>query len=259
MKLQSINPHDQSLVGELAVSTPQDISHAVARARKAFDTWQFTSIEDRIGYIKKFRELLVLHKEELAKLITQEMGKPLNQAQAEIDMELPYIDYYIEKGAENLGKEVVHKENSTIFTTTCEPYGVCVCIAPWNFPVIMFDSGIIPALIAGNTVVFKPSEYTSLSQKLCYDLMQETGLPKGILEIVIGGAEVGSQLIDQPIDLVWFTGSTKVGQEIYARCGQKFIKCLCEMGGSSAGIVFADANLEAAVENLYFSRFWCSG
>lgn len=259
MKLQSITPHDQSILGELQISTADDVARAVSKAKKAFETWQFTPIEERISYIKTFRERVQVHKHELAMLISQEMGKPLNQALGEIEMELPYIDYYIESGAENLKEEIVYQENTTTFKTTFEPYGVCVCIAPWNFPLIMFDSGVLPALIAGNTVVFKPSEFSSLSQKMCFDLLQETGIPEGVLNLVIGGGDVGGMLVDSPVDLVWFTGSTKVGQEIYKKCGEKFIKGLMEMGGNSAGIVFADADIDAAVESIYFSRFWCTG
>ena len=123
----------------------------------------------------------------------------------------------------------------------------------------MMTSGILPALIAGNTIVYKPSEYTTLTQKFVFKLLQQTGIPKGVINLIVGARETGSQLIDAPVNLVWFTGSTKVGQEIYAKCGQKFIKCLAEMGGSSPGIVFADANLKQAVEQLYWARFLNSG
>lgn len=123
----------------------------------------------------------------------------------------------------------------------------------------MATSGIVPALIAGNTVVFKPSEYTSLSQKLVADLINETGLPNGVLQTVIGRGEVGAWLVDAQVDLIWFTGSTKVGQQIFQKAGTKFIKTLLEMGGSSPGIIFADANLEAALDQLYWGRFLNAG
>lgn len=255
MKLKSVNPHDQSVVGELEISTSNDVAEAVSKAHIAFDKWRFTPIEERIEYIKKYRKLIEEHKDELAKLVTLEMGKPLSQSQDDIPWELEYIDYYIEKGAENVADETILQKGNEQYRVTFEPYGVCACIAPWNFPLGMFNSGVLPALIAGNTVVFKPSEYTSLSQKLACDLLQETGLSDGVLNIVIGAAEVGKMLVDSAIDLMWFTGSTKVGQEIYATCGQKFIKCISEMGGSSAGIVFEDADLKLTMVNLYWARF----
>ncbi len=255
MTLKSVNPHDQSVVGEVEVSTQQDVLDAVEKAQIAFAMWQYVSVNDRIEYIKKYREYVVKHKEELAQLMTQEMGKPLIQSQEDIDWELGFIDYYIEKGAENLADEAVYKKEKDDFRVAYEPYGVCACIAPWNFPLSMFNSGVLPALIAGNTVVFKPSEYTTLSQKRMVELLQETGIPEGVLNIVYGDGSVGEMLAKSDIDLVWFTGSTKVGQEIYKKCGEKFIKALCELGGSSPGIVFSDCDIDNAVETIYFARF----
>ncbi len=255
MKLQTINPHDQSIVGELEISTSEDVSDAVSRAKTAFLKWKDVPIDERIRYIKKYRDKVAEHKEEIAKLTTLEMGKPIKQSLEDVDFELGFIDYYIEKGKENLANEVVFNEKNEHYRIVFEPYGVAAVIAPWNFPLSMADSGILPALIAGNTVVFKPSEYTSLSQKKAVDLLKETGIPEGVVNIVIGDGSVGKILVDSPIDLVWFTGSTKTGHEIYRKCGEKFIKALCELGGSSAGIVFADAKLEVILETLYWSRF----
>lgn len=255
MKLKSITPHDQSVVGEVEVSTVQEVLDAVEKAQIAFETWQYLPISSRLEFIQKYREYIVKHKQELAKLITLEMGKPLAQSEEDIDWELGFIDYYIEKGAENLSSETVYKKEKDNFRVTYEPYGVCACIAPWNFPLSMFNSGVLPALIAGNTVVFKPSEYTTLSQKRMVELLQETGLPDGVLNIVYGDGSVGEMLVNSDIDLVWFTGSTKVGQEIYKKCGEKFIKALCELGGSSPGIVFSDCDVDDAVETIYYARF----
>lgn len=255
MKLQSINPHDQSVVGELVISTPQDILDTVNKANKAFQDWRFTPLKDRIEFIKKYRQKIANKKEEFAKLATLEMGKPLQQSLDDIGFELEFLDYYINNAAKFLADETVLEQGNNKFRTTLEPYGVCACIAPWNFPLSMVNSGIIPALLAGNTIILKPSEYTSLCQKMIINLLNETGLPDGVANIVIGRGDVGSLLVDSPVDLVWFTGSTKVGQEIFEKCGKKFIKSVLEMGGSSPGIVFADANLDNALENLYWGRF----
>ncbi len=255
MKLQSINPHDQSAVGELEISNPQDIFNAIDKAKRAFGKWRDVSMDERIEFIKKYRDKVVERKEDIARLTTLEMGKPIKQAREDIDFELGFIDYYIEKGEENLADETVFSEGSENYRIVFEPYGVVAAIAPWNFPLSMANSGILPALIAGNTVVFKPSEYTSLSQKMAADLLQETGIPEGVVNIVIGDGTVGKMLVDSPIDLIWFTGSTRTGREIYRKAGEKFIKAICELGGSSAGIVFADAELEATLENIYWARF----
>ena len=254
-KLKILNPHDQSLVGELDISTPTDIKRAVDNARRAFGGWRNTSIDERIGYIRKYRDKISENKEEIARLATLEMGKPIKQSREDVDFELGFIDYYIENGAKNLADETVFSEGNENYRVVFEPYGVAAVIAPWNFPLSMANSGVLPALIVGNTVVFKPSEYTSMSQKQAIELLWEAGIPEGVVNFIIGDGEVGRALIDSQIDFVWFTGSTKTGQEIYKKCGEKFIKAVCELGGSSAGIVFADAKLEVTLENIFWSRF----
>ena len=255
MKLQSINPHDQSVVGELEITTKDQVLETVAKAKSAFKTWRFSPISERVDYLKKYRQKIADHKEEIAKLISQEMGKPLHESRNEIASELEFVDYYINEGPKALADKKVLDKGKEQYRTVYEPYGVCAVIAPWNFPLSMFNSGVLPALLAGNTIVFKPSEYSTLSQKMCADLLLESGSPDGVFNLIIGSKDVGRMLIDAPIDLVWFTGSTKAGLEIYQTCGEKFIKAICEMGGSSAGIVFADADLEVTTENLYWARF----
>jgi acyl-CoA reductase-like NAD-dependent aldehyde dehydrogenase len=123
----------------------------------------------------------------------------------------------------------------------------------------MASTGITAQLLAGNTVIFKPSEYTTLTQKLFVDLFNKAGLPEGVLQCVVGGGDVGAALIDSDIDLVWFTGSTAVGQQIYKKCAEKFIKPLLELGGSSPALVFADCDLQKAVDTLYTARFFNCG
>lgn len=255
MKLRSTSPHDQSIVGELEIATPEEIKATVQKAKKAFPAWKNLSIPERVAFIQKFRDKVAENKEKIAKLATLEMGKPITQSLDDVDYELNFLDYYINKSPEALKEETVYQKDKDNFRVVYEPYGVCVCIAPWNFPLSMANSGVIPALIAGNTVILKPSEHTSLSQKLVIDLLNQTGLPEGVVSVLIGDGKVGELILEEPIDLVWFTGSTKVGQKIYEKCGQKFIKALLEMGGSSPAIIFADADLDNALDNLYWGRF----
>ncbi len=259
MKLQSVNPHDHSIVGEVNIATPQEVLSTVSAAKAAFPDWKATPIEKRAEFIKKYRELVSTHKDEIAKLISQEMGKPLNQSLDEVTGELDFLDYYATEGVKALADVTVQKTDSEHFYYRFEPYGVCAVITPWNFPLGMFNSGVIPTLIAGNTVVLKPTESSTLSQKLMMDLLQETGIPEGVANILLGAKDTGRQLIDAPIDLVWFTGSTVAGLDIYKKCGEKFIKCICELGGSSPAIVFPDAPLESTLENLYWARFLNTG
>jgi len=255
MILKSINPHDQSVVGELEFSTPDQVKSTVVEARTAYEIWKEVPLEDRCTYVRKLKEKLIENKEKLAKLITLEMGKPLTQSLSEIDSELEFISYYADNGPKFLGSETILENDKELYKVTHEPYGVCACICPWNFPLSMVTSGVLPAIIAGNTVIVKPSEYTSLSQKMVGDLINETGLPKGVVNLVIGDNGVGQVLVDSDVDLVWFTGSTRAGMDIYKKCGEKFIRALLEMGGSSPAIVLDDAGIDNAVENLYWARY----
>ncbi len=255
MILKSINPHDQSVVGELEFSTPDKVKSTVVEARTAYEIWKEVPLEDRCTYLRKLKEKLIENKEKLAKLITLEMGKPLPQSLSEIDSELEFISYYADNGSKFLSPETILENDKELYKVTHEPYGVCACICPWNFPLSMVTSGVLPAIIAGNTVIVKPSEYTSLSQKMVVDLINETGLQKGIVNVVIGDSTVGRTLVDSDVDLVWFTGSTKAGMDIYRKCGEKFIKALLEMGGSSPAIILDDADVDNAIENLYWARF----
>jgi betaine-aldehyde dehydrogenase len=255
MKLKSINPHDQSVVGEVEVATKADVKAAVKKARKAFESWQETPIEKRAAYVAKFSREYQKQKPELAKLSTLEMGKPLSQSIDDIKWDKDYLDYYSQQGPKILKEEIIQKTKKRLRKVVREPIGVCAVITPWNFPFGMPIWGIMPNLIAGNAVVFKPSEETPLCGQKLVDILKKVGLPEGVVNIVHGDGQVGATLVDAEIDFVWFTGSSRVGQEIYQKCGKKFIRCLLELGGSSPAIIFPDADLESAVDNVWWGRF----
>jgi succinate-semialdehyde dehydrogenase / glutarate-semialdehyde dehydrogenase len=253
--LNSVNPHDQSLVGSLTISTQKEVFGAVASARRALPGWASTSISDRANYLTRLNKLLVKNRKELAELVTKEMGKPIKQSLDDIDWEMSYIKWYASEGTKALENENIGKTDKVKYEIAYEPWGVVAAIAPWNFPYSMASSGISPALLAGNTVVFKPSEHTSLSQKMFVDLLESTGLPKGVLNIVIGDGKVGKLLTSSDIDFVWFTGSTPVGQEIYKKAADKFIKASLELGGSDPAIVLGDIDPKTVINDIYWGRF----
>lgn len=254
-KLKSINPSDGSIAGETVISTKQQIEKAVGKARTAYKSWRITLVGERIKYFSELIKLLNKNKEELAELTTREMGKPLKQAQEDVEWEISFIKWYVENARSALEPQIIKETDTNIYKVVYEPWGVCASIAPWNFPVSMASSGISQQVIAGNCVIFKPSEYTTLTQKKFVELLQSTGIPDGVVQGVYGDGEVGKMLVDSDIDLVWFTGSTAVGQEIYAKAGRKFIKGLMELGGSSPAIVFADCDFERAVDQVFWARF----
>ncbi|OGG08596.1 hypothetical protein A2154_00615 [Candidatus Gottesmanbacteria bacterium RBG_16_43_7] len=257
--VKSINPASGKLVGETPVTSKTELAAVVSKARFASKSWENTSFSDRSEYAFKLKDLLTKHKEEIAQLTTSEVGKPITEAREDVDFEIDFIDYYAKNAEKILGEKTIGEDNRAIYKTVYEPWGVVVSIAPWNFPVSMASSGITAQLMAGNTVIFKPSEYTTLTQKMFVELFNLTGLPDGVLQCVVGAGDVGSALIDCDINFVWFTGSTKVGQEIYKKCAGKFIKCSLELGGSSPAVVFSDCNFKAAVETVFSARFFNCG
>ncbi len=255
MKLKSINPHDQSVVGEVEVATKKDVGRAVAKAKRTFEFWRETSVKKRASYVEKFAKEILKRKEKVAKLSTLEMGKPYSESLADIDWDQDYLKFYIEQGPKILKDEIIQKTKKVTRKVVHEPLGVCAVITPWNYPYGLAVLGIIPNLIVGNTVVFKPSEYTPLCGQEVMKILKKVGLPEGVVNLVQGDGRVGRMLVDSDIDFVWFTGSSKVGQEIYQKCAQKFIRCLLELGGSSPAIVMDDADIDSALENVYWGRF----
>lgn len=256
MKLKSLNPaKNYEVIGEVEVSTSRDIEIAVQKAHKAAFFWAETPIEKRAEFIRKLKELILKDKENIARLITEEVGKPIRESRDDIDFDQKYLEYFINAGPEILAEKIVFEDEKSRGKIVFEPYGVAAVISPWNFPIGMPLWGIAPNLIAGNTVVFKPSEETPLVGQKLADLIAKTGLPKGVFNIIHGNGKVGAKLLDSDIDLVWFTGSTKVGQKIYEKAGKKFIKAILELGGSSPAIVFQDADIESTVEEIFMARF----
>lgn len=253
--MKSINPADRGVVGEVKIATNQDVERAVERAKRAFKNWRKVPVEKRASYVEKFTQEILKRKEKVARLSTLEMGKPYAESLDDVDWDQDYLKFYVQEGPKNLKDEIIEKTKKVLRKVVHEPIGVCAVITPWNFPLGMPIWGIMPNLVVGNTVVFKPSENTPLCGQEIVDILKETGLPDGVVNIVHGDGKVGAMLVDSDIDIVWFTGSTKIGQEIYEKCGKKFIRCLLELGGSSPAIVMDDADIDNAIDDVYWGRF----
>lgn len=255
MRMKSINPADQSVVGEVKVATKQDIGKAVGKAKEAFKNWREVPVEKRASYVEKFAKEILKRKKEVAKLSTLEMGKPYNESLDDVDWDQDYLKFYAQEGPKILEDEIIEKSKKALRKVVHEPVGVCAVITPWNFPLGMPVWGIMPNLVAGNTVVFKPSENTPLCGQEVVNILEKVGLPDGVVNIIHGDGKVGTTLVDSYVDMVWFTGSTEVGQGIYEKCAKKFIRCLLELGGSSPAIILDDADIDNAVDSIYWSRF----
>lgn len=255
MFLTSANPYNQTTVGQVTISTKNDVERAVKKARQAFSFWRAVPVKTRSQYLLKLVAELVKQKPKLAKLIALEMGKPYTQSLSEIDWMVRTIKYFSDQAPKILADEIIEKNDHCVRRVVREPIGVAAVISPWNYPIGVPLWGIAPILLSGNTVVFKPSEETPLCGQAIADILTKIGLDKGVFNIIHGNGQVGAMLVDQPIDFVWFTGSNKTGQEIYAKCGAKFIRGMFELGGSSPAIVLKNADLDDAAAKIYQARF----
>ncbi|NYI75663.1 aldehyde dehydrogenase [Nocardioides panzhihuensis] len=258
-----ISPHSEEVVARVPEGSVQDIDAAVAAAREAFDEgpWPRMSPEERIEIVQALSGLYAGRLGEMAEVITAEMGSPIsfsNLAQAPapwmqieaflaIAREFPWESR--RTGA--LGSDVVVRH---------EPVGVVAAIAPWNVPQFTVLSKLIPALLAGCTIVIKPAPETPLDTNLLAEMLIEAGVPAGVVSIVAAGREVGEHLVTHPgVDKVAFTGSTAAGRRIGALCGERLKRVSLELGGKSAAIVLDDADLAATLEGLKFTALMNSG
>jgi len=222
--LKSINPTDGSPVGLVKISTKAEIEAAVIAARKALPGWSGLSLVKRAQLLIKLAASLKKNRRLLAELISREMGKPIVQALAEVDTTVNDLLYNARAGQKLLADESLAKTKGLMSVLRYSPVCVTALVKPWNYPVNTPMLAAAPALMAGNTIIFKPSEYTGLTAKKLGELVWQAGVPKPVFQVIYGGPKVGEMLVDQPIDMVSFTGSSRVGQEIAVKCAGRMIK-----------------------------------
>ncbi len=213
----------------------------------------------RIELLKSIFNEFTVRADEISILTTKETGRAITESKAIINGHLNKIKWFLDNAESALCDEITHEDKESIHKIIYEPIGTAVVITPWNHPFGMFVWGVIPNLLAGNTVVFKISEECPLVGKLIEDIMLSHHLPEGVFSEVYGGGEIGWKLAQENIDLIWFTGSTKVGQQLFKLAGEKFIKAILELGGSNPCIVFDDVDTEKIVDKIYSKRFKLCG
>lgn len=251
-----VNPADDSVVASLAQGTPEDVDQAVDAALAAFPAWSATSPEDRIAVLRRVADGMAKNADELAATITVEMGAPISfSRQAQAGFPVAATQAAIVAAERFEWTETV--ENSLVVR---EPIGVVGAITPWNFPLQQVVTKVVPALLAGNTVVLKPSELSPLSARMFAEIASEAGLPDGVLNVVQGtGPVVGEAISRHPkIDMVSFTGSTAAGRRVSAAASGTVKRVALELGGKAAHIVLADADLDFAV-NRGLGYAWANG
>jgi acyl-CoA reductase-like NAD-dependent aldehyde dehydrogenase len=255
--MNSINPLNGEIVGTLEVTPPEEMSGIVGRARRAQPAWGSLEVGKRAELLARSAPRFMERAEELAHLITREMGKPIREALGEARGIGAGIEAELEQIAEALEPEKVQAGNihSVIYR---DPLGVCAAITPWNFPVAMPHWMVLPALAAGNTVVFKPSEETPLCGQAYADILGED-LPPDVLITVHGADEQGRALVQSEVDLVAFTGSREVGKEILQSTAPSLRRVILELGGKDPMIVLGDADLADAARFAAWNGFRNAG
>jgi acyl-CoA reductase-like NAD-dependent aldehyde dehydrogenase len=258
----NVNPADtREVLGEVPLSPVSDVKEAVAAAKAAFPSWRETPAPVRGAILFKALAILDAERDEVARLLTREEGKVLGESLGEVQKSINVLEFIAGEGR-RLGGDVVPSELPRNFCYTVRgPLGVVACITPWNFPVAIPVWKIAPALVSGNTVVFKPATLTPGTAAAIVSIFERAGLPKGVLNMVLGsGSTVGNALLDhEDVRAISFTGSNEVGADIYARGARRMIRVQCEMGGKNPVVVLDDADLDLAVENTAVGAFGSTG
>jgi acyl-CoA reductase-like NAD-dependent aldehyde dehydrogenase len=260
--LPSIDPATGETLGRFPSGAPADADEAIRSARHAFAAWKRVTPYDRGRLLQKAAALLEKHADELAELITLENGKPLWEAKKEVGTAVSWTEYYAGWTTKLLGDTIpLSLPGQFLNYTTREPLGVVVGITPPNYPLTMPLYKAAPALATGNTIIIKPSEDTSLVALRLGELFMEAGFPDGVFSVVTGlGETVGAAFANHDdVDKITFTGSTEVGRALVRASAGNLKKVSLELGGKSPNIVFADADLEAALKGVFMGIFFCQG
>ncbi len=258
----NVNPADKDdVIGKFPRSVKNDINKAVIAAKKAFPVWSNMPPPKRADVITNITQKIKEEKEEIAKIIVREMGKSMAGAYGEIKASIDAAEFAAGEGRRMYGQTTFSALEKRWVLIKRTPVGVCGLITAWNAPSAIIAWKLFPALICGNTIVLKPAEDTPLTAYMLGELLKDTGIPDGVINIVHGiGEEAGKNLIDnEDVDLMSFTGSTEVGRIISDVYGKRMKKCSLELGGKNGLLVMDDADLDIAADSTVSGAFSCSG
>ncbi|MDP4039498.1 MAG: aldehyde dehydrogenase family protein [Candidatus Pacearchaeota archaeon] len=258
-KFESLNPATEEVIGKFQKSDREDVRKAVLSAKNAFPAWRDIPAPKRAEYLWKIRDLLIKEKERLARLEVKEMGKVISEARGDVQEAIDVFEYMAGEGRRLFGNTTKSELPNKFAMTVRNPIGVVGLIAPWNFPIAIPAWKIAPALICGNTIVFKPSSDTPLCAIELIKIIEKAGIPRGVVNLITGsGEDVGDEIIrNKDIYAVSFTGSKATGEYVLKNAGIK--KVGLELGGKNVIIVMDDANLDLAVSGVLFGAFGTTG
>lgn len=257
----NINPATGEVIAKFQAGTKEDVNRAVKAAKEAFPEWRDTPAPERGEILLRVSITLEKRKDELAKLMTMENGKVLSEARGDVQEAIDMFRYMAGEGRRLFGETTPSELRDKFCMSVRDPIGVVGMITPWNFPMAIPAWKIAPALVCGNTIVFKPASDTPLSAIKLAEILDECGLPEGVLNVVTGsGSVVGKAIIEHPdVKHLSFTGSTEVGKEVYVGGAKKLSSVELEMGGKNPQIVLADADIDLAVQGALWGAFGTSG
>jgi acyl-CoA reductase-like NAD-dependent aldehyde dehydrogenase len=255
MTLTVINPATEQPLAELEQAGREETDAAVARAKAAFPAWRTVAPTDRARLLRRLATLVEEHLEELARIESHNVGKPISGARGEVGMVAQVFHFYAGAVDKHYGETI--PVAGGVDMTFREPLGVVASIVPWNFPLNIASWKLGPALACGNTVVLKPAELTPLSALRLAELVLDAGIPEGVVNVLVGpGSVVGQRLVEHPdVAKVGFTGSTEVGRSVMQGAAGTIKRVTLELGGKSANVVFADADLERAAASAPYAVF----
>lgn len=251
------NPANGQTIAKVPHLGAAEATQAVEAAAQAFPAWAKLTAKQRSNILRKWFELIIANREDLALILTTEQGKPLAEALGEVDIGAAYVEFFAEEARRVYGETIPTQRADARLIAIKQPIGVCGAITPWNFPSSMITRKVSPALAAGCTVVLKPAEETPLSAFALAALAEKAGVPKGVFNVLTGDAPaIGKVLCEHPaVRFVGFTGSTEVGKILYKQASVGVKKLGLELGGNAPFIVFDDADIDAAVDGAMVSKY----
>jgi aldehyde dehydrogenase (NAD+) len=258
----SYNPANQKeIIGNFALSSEADVKEAIDAAERALPGWRRTPAPHRADILLKAALLLEARKEEVATIMTREMGKVIKEARGDVQEAIDMAKFMAGEGRRLVGQTVPSELPNKFAMSVRQPIGIVGVITPWNFPVAIPSWKILPALVAGNTIVFKPATDTPLCALKFVEVLIEAGLPPGVLNFVTGGGgKVGMTIVEDPrVGAISLTGSTEVGRKVAGRCGELMKRVSCELGGKNAICLMDDGDIELALEGALWGAFGTAG
>jgi succinate-semialdehyde dehydrogenase/glutarate-semialdehyde dehydrogenase len=260
-KIKVTNPATGELVGTVPNAGEKETKQAIVAAHQAFTDWSKRTAENRAELLRRYFTLILENEESLARLMTEENGKPLKESIGEVRYAASFIEWFAEEGKRIYGRTVPGKNESHRIKVIKQPVGVVGAITPWNFPAAMITRKLAPALAAGCTFIVKPPEQTPLTALKLAELAEQAGIPKGVINVVCGNPETISQAFmdDMRVRKITFTGSTEVGRLLMRKASEQIKKMSLELGGHAPVIICDDADVNKAVDMVIASKFRNSG